>query len=71
MFNRPLTSAVMVEAALTGEAITNVGPMAKIVGAMVSEISRNSCILPRFKVDVEREFRETPFIFLPRFVAGT
>jgi hypothetical protein len=43
----------MVEAALTGEAIV------KIVGAMISEISRNSSRLPRFKVDVEQEFHDT------------
>ena len=32
--------------------------MAKIVGAMVSEISKNRSMLPRFKLDVEREFHD-------------
>jgi len=70
----------------TVEVIAKVGAMAKTVGAMVSEISRNSSTHPRFKVDVDREFHGTkvfehlrvglclslrvPFIFSPRFIAG-
>ena len=70
----------------TVEVIAKVGAMAKTVGAMVSEISRNSSTHPRFKVDVDREFHDmkvfehlrvdlssslrVPFIFSPRFIAG-
>jgi len=75
----------MAAAALAAEAFAKVGCMAN--DAMVNEISKNkeSAMLPRFKVDVKREFHDTemfedlrvdlsptprePFIFSPRFIA--